>query len=116
MPRPSAAIPGVGDSHNVFAATYGRAGHTTALAGCILRQYSCSDVVLSALFHDGVCIAAHSNEPRLLARSVHEASVTTLQRASNGWLLAAACCPPRVIAALDEAVASAPPSIPVPLR
>ena len=103
MPPHAIATPGVGDSYNTFATAYGTAIHTGALAGCILRQYRCGTTLLSALFNDGICIALLSEQPRLLASSREGASVTALLHGRNGWLLAASCCPPHVLAALDDA-------------
>lgn len=101
-----ATIPGVGDSHGAFAAVYGTATRTSALSGCILRQYRSAGVVLSALFNDGVCIAVHSDEARLLASSTRDTAMATLLRGRHGWLLSASTCPAQMLEALDAAAAA----------
>lgn len=106
MQQPISAIPGVGDSYSAFAAVYGTAARTSALTGCILRQYRCATGLLSALFNDGVCIALHGCETRLLASSMSVSAVTSLRRGRNGWLLASAACPQYVLAALDDVAPS----------
>lgn len=100
-------IPSLGDSYGTFAAAYGTPQRTTALAGCILRRYLCASATLSALFNDGVCIAVHSNEMRLLASGANVAGVTRLLHGRNGWLLATSSCPPHVLAALEGAAGDA---------
>jgi hypothetical protein len=105
----------LGDAHSAFAARFATPLWVSTLAGCVLRQYTCSGGVLSVLFVQGYSVALHYPSPigledgappaavrALLPTDTHEG---TLRRCGTGWLLAVRACPLAFIDALEAAAA-----------